>query len=325
MTRPNRCLTSLALLLPLAIAVGRSAAATAETSGQQEPEATSLQGEPLPRLELPPEFEAQQSELLTEARGVLAEEPDQAESWIWVGRRTAYLGRYREAVAIYSRALERFPHSAELLRHRGHRLISLRRLDEAIADLERAAALRQGRADEIEPDGLPNAHNIPTSTLHSNIWYHLGLARYLKGDFEAALAAYRSCLEVSANPDMLSATSHWLYMTLRRLGRAEEAAEVLEPIGPDLEILENEEYFQLLLLYQRAGDGAEELLAKARAGGSLGAATVGYGVGNWLLYNGQAAAARVAFERIVEADGWSAFGYLAAEAELSRWPSGSAE
>ncbi len=83
--------------------------------------------------------------------------------------------------------------------------------------------------------------------------------------------------------------------------------------------------FQLLLLYQRAGEGAEDLLARARAGGSLAAATVGYGVGNWLLYNGQADAARVVFERIVEADGWSAFGYLAAEAELSRWPSGSAE
>ena len=41
---------------------------------------------------------------------------------------------------------------------------------------------------KIEPDGQPNARNIPTSTLNSNIYYHLGLAQYLKGEFEAALS-----------------------------------------------------------------------------------------------------------------------------------------
>jgi len=175
-----------------------------------------------------------------------------------------------------------------------------------------------GREDEVEPDGLPNAFDVPTSTLQSNIWYHLGLARYLQGDFDRALAAYRQCLGVSTNPDMLVATSHWLYMTLRRLGREAEAREVLEPIDAGMEILENHDYHRLLLMYRGETD-AETLLARAEESGSgTGFASTAYGVGNWYACNGDLERARRVFGRILETDAWAAFGYIAAEADLAR-------
>ena len=63
-----------------------------------------------------------------------------------------------------------------------------------------------------------------SSRMGSNIFYHLGLARYLQADFEGALEAYRQCMEYStANDDMFCATSYWLYLTLLRLDRADEA------------------------------------------------------------------------------------------------------
>lgn len=280
------------------------------------PEAFSLLGEPLVPPSLPGEVRAERERLLAEARARLAKAPESADAAIWTGRRLGYLGRYREAVAVFSRALERHPDDPRLYRHRGHRFLTLRRLDLAEADLERAAGLVRGRPDEVEPDGLPNALGVPTSTLQSNVWYHLGLARYLQGDFAGALDAYRQCLLVSKNPDMLVATSHWLYMTLRRLGRDEEARAVLEPIGADLEVIENHAYHRLLLLY-RGEVAADALLAEASEGGALDLATVGYGVANWHLYNGRAEEARALFERIVAAGEWPAFGHLAAEAELA--------
>ena len=91
-----------------------------------------------------------------------------------------------------------------------------------IADLERAAELVRGEPDEIEPDGAPNRYNVPRTTLQFNIHYHLGLARYLKGDFEGALDAYRACMDVATNDDMIVAVADWMYMTLRRLGRDQE-------------------------------------------------------------------------------------------------------
>jgi hypothetical protein len=47
-------------------------------------------------------------------------------------------------------------------------------------------------------------------------------------------------------------------------------------------------------------------------------ATYGYGVGNWYLVNGDTARAFEVFRRILDGSNWAAFGYIAAEAELSR-------
>jgi hypothetical protein len=109
----------------------------------------------------------------------------------------------------------------------------------------------------------PTQYGIPTSTLHSNIWYHLALAHYLRHDFERALPAWRRALEVSTNDDMYVATADWLYMTLRRLGRDAEAAAVLEPIHADMRILENHAYHRRLLMY-RGEVEPDELLDRYR-------------------------------------------------------------
>ena len=279
-------------------------------------EATSLLGTPLSRPVLPEETRRKYEEALAEARQHHSANPGHADAIIWLGRRTAYLGRYRDAIDIYTRGIQQHPNDARLYRHRGHRYITIRELDRAIADFERAASLVAGREDEIEPDGLPNARNIPTSTLQSNICYHLGLAHYLKGDFERALPVYRECMEVSKNPDMLVATSHWLYMTLRRLGRDAEAARVLEPIRADLDVIENGAYHRLLLMYKRELP-VDSLLATSSSA-ALDDVTTAYGVGNWYLYTGDAARATDIFHRIVATGNWAAFGAIAAEAELAR-------
>jgi tetratricopeptide (TPR) repeat protein len=252
-----------------------------------------------------------------EAEDVLAANPEDVDALIWMGRRTAYLGQYREAIDIYTYAMTLHPDDARLYRHRGHRYISVRELDNAIADFERAAALFAGEPDEVEPDGLPNARGIPTSSLQYNTWYHLGLAHYMRGDFEAALAAYEAGQEVSTNPDAVVATSYWHYMTLRRLGRDSEAADVLARITPDMGVFENTAYLNVLLLY--TGDTTlEDLLGDSEI--TQNSTTLSYGVGVFHLLNGREAEAYETFERT--RDGivaqWPVFGFVAAEAELAR-------
>ncbi len=299
----------------VAMSIVALAAPEPGAAGQSEGavEGISLLGRPLIRPQLPESFLAAQTEHLEAAKAALASSPNDPDALIWVGRRTAYLGRYVEAIGIFSRGIKSNPRYAPLYRHRGHRYISVRRFDNAIKDLSQAAKLIAGKTDIVEQDGLPNALGIPTGTLQSNIWYHLGLAHYLKGDFESALEAYRSCLEVSGNPDMLSATTYWLYMSLRRLGREEDATAVLEPISADMKIIENHEYHQLLLIF-----GGAPIPESLTTDDSLSSATSGYGIGNWHLINGRSEAARRVFERIVAGTQWAAFGYIAAEAELAR-------
>jgi tetratricopeptide (TPR) repeat protein len=281
-------------------------------------EAWSLFGEPL----VPPALDADtlrdREQRLAEARARLDAAPDDPEAVIWLGRRTAYLGRYRDAIAVFSRGIEKFPAEPRLFRHRGHRYITTRRFDAAIADLETAARLIAKRPDEVEPDGLPNARNLPTSTLNSNVWYHLGLARYLTGDFDRALAAYRESAKFSTNPDMLVATTHWHYMTLRRLGRDAEAAAALEPILEGMDVIENRDYHRLLLVDQGKLSADEVLAEAADSGNAIAFATVGYGVGNWHLFSGRRPDAVELFRRVIAGGSWASFGYIAAEAELAR-------
>jgi Flp pilus assembly protein TadD len=285
-------------------------------SAQAPVEAVSLHGDSLRRPPLPADAEARMLAQLKTAEEEYARRPS-AEGLIWVGRRTAYLGRYTEAIAIFSSGLAKYRGDARLYRHRGHRYLTTRQIDRAIGDFLYAAQLTRGKPDQVEPDGQPNAKGIPTSTLQSNIWYHLGLAYYVKGDFRKALAAYRECLKVSKNDDMQVATRHCLYMTLRRMGRTDEAAEVLFPVRRNMNVIENHAYHRLLLLYQ-GQLSSDSVTAGGSGDAALQDATVGYGLGNWHYYNGRKDRAFEIWERIVESGPWPSFGVLAAEAEMAR-------
>lgn len=283
------------------------------------PEATSLLGKPLFAPAIPAERRAAMENDLAVAEAAFEKDPSSADAAIWLGRRTAYLGRYRDALAIFSAAIEKHPSDARMYRHRGHRYISVRRFGTAVADLTKAASLVEGRPDEVEPDGQPNAKNIPTSTLKTNIYYHLGLAHYLMGDFSRAAEAYRLCMEHAKNADMQVATAHWQYMTLRRLGRQAEAAAVLAPITADMRVIENESYHRLLMMYKGASTAGA--LLEASTAEALDAVTIGYGVANWHLYSGRTEDARAILAHLTDkyaATHWAAFGYIAAEADLAR-------
>jgi tetratricopeptide (TPR) repeat protein len=254
---------------------------------------------------------------LARAKADYDRDPSSADAAIWLGRRLAYLGRFAEAIDIFTQGILKHPADARLYRHRGHRYITTRRFDLATEDLKKASQLITGKADEIEPDGAPNKAGIPRSTLQSNIWYHLGLAQYLSGDFTSALASYREGMKVSrVNDDMLVATSDWLYMTLRRLQRDAEARQVLEPIREQMDVIENGAYHARLLMYK--GLRTPESVLNLNTADDIQIATQGYGVGNWYLVNGDRAKARAMFDRVLACKATTAFGFIAAEVDVKR-------
>ncbi len=241
---------------------------------------------------------------------------DDVDALIWVGRRSAYLGRFRDAIALYSDAIKKHPDDARLYRHRGHRYLTVREIDLAIADFEKAVTLitaAGAKPDEVEPDGQPNARNTPISTLHSNIYYHLGLGYYLKQNYVRAADTWRKARDVVRNADNLVAASNWLYLSLRRAGQADAAAAVLLPIDTRLDIIENGSYHSLLLMYK--GERTPEEVLKA-AGDGPGATAVRYGVSTWYLINGKRREAQQLWASILEGQDWPSFGHLAAEAEI---------
>jgi tetratricopeptide (TPR) repeat protein len=282
---------------------------------QAPPEATSLLGKPLVPPAIADSVRIRLEADLAAARAALDKAPDDPDARIWVGRRLAYLGRYRDAIAVFSAGVERFPKDARFLRHRGHRYITVREFDKAVADLERADSLVAGTPDQIEPDGQPNQRNIPLTTLQSNIRYHLALAYYLQGNFAKAAPVWQRTRDTVRNPDNLVSATHWLYLTLRRLGRADDAAHALEAVVPGLDVVENGSYYSLCQLYKGARP-AEDVLEAAGAG-SAGAAVV-YGVSAWHAVNGRSAEANALRRQLVGGPDWAPFGVIAAEADLAR-------
>jgi tetratricopeptide (TPR) repeat protein len=284
-------------------------------------QAISLLGEPLFPPSLPEEVRIRREQQLAEALRDLEADPRGSDAIIWAARRYAYLGEYREAIALLTDGMRYHPEDPRFYRHRGHRFISVREIDNAIDDFRKAAELIEGTEDEVEPDGQPNAMGVPTSTLHFNIFYHYGLAYFIKGDFEAAETIYRLCMDASIHPDSKVATAHWWYMSLRRLGREEEAGALIRGLDLDAlapEVIESGAYLELLRLYAEADADPERPLPELDPATMEGAA-LGYGVGDFFLYNGHTAEARAIFEGIVSArDQWAAFGFIAAEADLAR-------
>ncbi|GAA0879472.1 hypothetical protein GCM10009119_24400 [Algoriphagus jejuensis] len=251
-----------------------------------------------------------------EAKATFEANPEDVEALIWYGRRTAYLGQYRQAIDIYSEGIRRFPDEARLYRHRGHRYISIRKYQEAIADFEKAAHLIEGTDDKIEPDGMPNAQNIPVSSLHGNIWYHLGLAYYLTHQNEKAYAAYLRCRESGNHYDNVVSSTHWLYMIQQRLGNPAKADSLFAPINADSTVIENQSYADLCRLYK----GWLPVDSLIQSGpGSPSNDAVRYGVANWHLYHGDTLRAKQMMEALVEEKAFTSFGYLAAESDLIRF------
>ena len=301
----------------LTLLIAASACASTRHAPASSFEAVSLQGDTLRQLPLASATRERYEQQLTEARAALAQHPDDPDALIWVGRRLGYLGHFAEAIETFGEGVKRFPSDARFLRHRGHRYISIRQLDRAVADLELATALVNNKPDEIEPDGQPNARNQPIGTLQSNIAYHLGLAYYLQGRYDRAVLVYERELRDATNDDRRVSVAHWLYMSLRRTGRDAEAAQLVKRFHRKMDVIENGTYLRLLLMY-RGELPPDSLLAPGGAEMSVTDATGAYGVGSWYLSNGKRDDAMRVFHRIIAGGQWGAFGYIAAEADLAR-------
>lgn len=289
------------------------------TDAAVEPEAWSLDGKPL----YAPSFsgialEALNAQLSIAVDALATPPTGDPAKHVWLGRRLAYKWQYREALKAYSTAISTFPRDAKLHRHRGHRYVTTRNFTKAEADLHLADTIIATTTDEWEPDGEPNAYNLPLSSFHFNVRYHLGLSRYLMADYDGALDAYARMATSGpyANDESLVATAHWTYMAIRRSGHGADspaARAALAPVHEGMRSLDGGAYLNLTLAYKGLRPIPDLMNASA-----LDVATLGYGVGCYHYYSGRQQEGIAVWRRVVNSSYWAAFGFIAAEAELHR-------
>lgn len=222
----------------------------------------------------------------------IKENPKSVELWMQKGLALSKQMLFREAIEAYSMALSINPFHALTLRHRGHRFISVRMFHEAAADLELSSRLD------------------PTNW---DTWYHLGLAYYLIRDFERAEAAYKKCLEMTHSDELIVAIVDWYWMTLMRLGKQEEADELLYLVTEDTDPGENLSYKRRVLMYKGLIKPDELIDFEGAEFPDLEMATQGYGLANYYYLKGELEKSNKILEEILQKDAfWSAFGYQAA-------------
>ena len=179
------------------------------------------------------------TEAITKARAALDADPKNVARIIDLGVAQSGARQFREAIATFTRGLEIEPDNALLLRWRGHRLLSVREFDRALADLRRGAAL--------------------DSSLYG-IWYHLGVLQYLRGEFADAAASFTRAQPIAPDAGELAGSTDWLWMSLSRAGRSAEAKAMLDR-GPDSKPVTNA-YTRRLQLY-RGEIGPEAVVTAA--------------------------------------------------------------
>jgi tetratricopeptide (TPR) repeat protein len=230
---------------------------------------------------------------IARAERALAADPRNVDLIIRLGIAQSGARQFREAIETFTNGLAIAPDHAMLLRWRGHRYLSVREFDKATADLTRGSTI--------------------DSTIYG-IWYHLGVVRFAKGDFAGAADAFAHAQPRAPDAGELAGATDWLWMSLARAGRKNEAQAMLDR-HPD-SLATTVAYAQRLKLY-RGAIGPDAVFTPADTA-DVAVATLSFGIGNWYLVRGDTATARRWFERSIKSGGWPGFGFITSEAELKR-------
>ena len=230
---------------------------------------------------------------IARAQAALAAEPRNVERFIQLGVAQSGARQFREAIETFTRGMAVAPNDPMLYRWRGHRYLSVREVDRAMADLTRGYQL---------------------DSTNYGVLYHLGIVRFVRGDFSGAADAFRRAQPRAPEPGELAGSTDWLWMSLMRGGKKADAQAMLARRPDSLPV--TNAYARRLKLY-RGEIGPDEVFTPADTA-DVQVATLSYGVGNWYLVRGDTARARQYFVRSVRSGGWPGFGFIVSEAELRR-------
>lgn len=230
---------------------------------------------------------------IARADSALRADPRNVDRIIALGVAQSGARQFREAIETLSRGVAIAPTNAMLYRWRGHRYLSTRQFQRAEQDLLRGYAL---------------------DSTNYGVLYHLGIVRFVKGDFNGAADAFARAQPRAPEAGELAGSTDWLWMSLMRAGRDADAAAMLARRPDSLRIANA--YTRRLQLY-RGEITPDEVFTPADTG-DVQVATLSYGLGNWYLVHGDTAKAREWFEKSIASGGWPAFGFIVSEAELRR-------
>jgi tetratricopeptide (TPR) repeat protein len=230
---------------------------------------------------------------IARADSALKADPQNVARIIQLGIAQSGARQFREAIQTFTRGLAIAPNDPMLYRWRGHRYLSTRQFDKALADLSRGFKL---------------------DSTNYGVLYHLGIVRYARGNFAGAADAFARAQRLAPEGGELAGSTDWLWMSLMRAGRTAQAKAMLARRPDSLQIANA--YARRLKLYR--GEITPDSVFTPADTADVQVATLSYGLGNWYLVRGDTAKAKEWFRKSVASGGWPGFGFIISEAELKR-------
>lgn len=220
--------------------------------------------------------------------------------WEEKGLALAEMGLYREAIEAFSRGMVREPGRGTLYLERGHRYINCGELQAATADLTLASRMR------------PRDWNV---------YYHLGLAHYMLGEYDKAENAFRFGMRLSEADGDLVPMLYWCWTVLVHAGKMEDAALLLEKVHAGMNAGDNEGYLKKLLVYK--GELTPEMiLPDGRIEADVQSISYAYGLSNYYYFlKGDAQKSEKLLDALLRVGAqtvWTSFAYHCAETERDR-------
>ncbi|MFM9840910.1 MAG: hypothetical protein ACKVOQ_21770 [Cyclobacteriaceae bacterium] len=247
---------------------------------ESTPQAYSLLGKPLYSNPLEPKSLAKSDSVI---RFIQAKHELGEDDFIEIGKQLVATVRYKEAVENFTIGLNKFPNSYKLLRLRGHRYLTLRKLDLVMIDLLKARGLIKSQPDSWEVD----AEGKQTDTYQHQIEYHLGVYYFLKKSYKEAVAAFEKSLKDAHQGNEIVGTTDWLYNSYQRNGEKNKAAQLLATITPDFKADQDQAYFRRVMLYKgviKPSELVDEAMPIEKL--SIQEVTKLYGLANWYGFQG---------------------------------------
>jgi tetratricopeptide (TPR) repeat protein len=277
---------------------------------QGEPQAYSFSGKPLYAAPPDPKTLAKSDSVISSIR---SKHELTEEDFIDIGKQLVATARYKEAIENYSEGLKKFPNSFKLLRVRGHRYLTVRKLDLAGKDLLKAQELIKSLPDSWEVD----ATGKNTDTYQHQIEYHLGVYYFLNASYKEAVEAFEKSLKEAHQGNEIVGTTDWLYNSYQRNGQKTEAEKLLTTITPDFKADKDQAYFRRILLYKgliKPNELVDESVPPEKM--NVQDVTKLYGLGNWYGYQGNKQKAKELYAKVIQSSSWPAFAFMASEKEM---------
>ncbi len=196
--------------------------------------------------------------------------------------------RYRDALRVYDRILTLEPENALAYRQRAPRFLNTLQPERAIADLLKCRELGGDEAD---------------------LSYRLGIARYLSGDYAAAMAEEDRCFSL-VDEEMGIAAMFWHSMSALRCG---SDPKLLRHYRPGMAVGHHTAYEHVMALLSGNLPWSEMEMLLQREESDLEYAMLAYGSALWLRSSGEEDAAESLLHSILPRDSfWISYAYIAA-------------